>query len=389
MSEIKDKVLKILDDRRDETVELLRELIMTPSPSREEKAVAELIARKLRAFGFTEVVVDELDNVVCAIKGNGGGPTMVYNGHIDVVPLGDLSLWPVDPTKAPIVDNKVFGRGACDMKGSVAAMMMAADAVVKAGIGLKGNLILTMVSREEETQEEGTIYVMEKHGIKADIALIGEATNLEICLGSRARITIDVSVKGRAAHAANATRGINAIVKMNKMIDAIGRMKLPTHEILGPTTQTITNITCEPGQLNMVPSLCSILIDRRISPGDSLEKVKAEFKSVIDELKADDPDFDAVAEPGRFPLPGYKPPDKSVIKKIQESADYVLGRTPKIGVYIFSTDATYLASVADIPCFGFGPGDEANAHTVNDHVVIDDLVAASKVYAMFIIDLLS
>ena len=386
---MKDKVLRILDDRRDEMVDLLRELIMTPSPSGEEKAVAELIANKLREFDFEKVEIDGLDNVICKIDGTRGSPTLLYNGHIDVVPLGDLSLWPVDPLKAPITDDKIFGRGACDMKGSVAAMMMAANAIKEAGVKLGGNLILTMVSKEEEAQQEGTRYAMEEHQLKPDIALIGEATNLDLFLGSRGRIIVDVSVKGKSAHAANASKGINAIVKMNKMIDAIAKMRLPTHKILGRTTQTITKITCQPGQLNMVPSLCSISIDRRISPDDSLEKTKAEFRAVIDRLKASDPEFDADVETGRFALPGYQPPQESVIKLLQESAKYVLGRSPKISVYIFGTDATYLASIANIPCFGFGPGDEANAHSVNDHIKIDDLVAASKVYAMFIMDILS
>lgn len=389
MSDTKENVLKILDDGRDETVELLRGLIMTPSPSGEEKAVAELIAKRLAGFGFEKVEVDELHNVICKIDGSHGSPALLYNGHTDVVPLGDVSLWPADPRKAPIVDDKIIGRGACDMKGSVAAMMMAADAVKKAGIKLKGNLILTMVTREEGGLQEGTKHTIERGGLKPDIGLIGEATDLDLCLGSRGRIAVDVSVKGKSSHAANPSRGINAIAKMSRMIDAIEKMELPTHEILGPTSQAITNITCQPGQLNMVPNQCTISIDRRIAPGDSLKKTKAEFRAVIDQIRARDPEFDADVETGKFAIPGYKPPEESVIESLQESAKYVLGRSPKISHYIFGTDGSYLSGVANIPWLGFGPGDEANAHTVNDHVMIDDLVAAAKVYAMFIVELLS
>lgn len=389
MSHVKDSVLKILDDRRNETVGLLRELIMTPSPSGEENAVAELIGKRLTEFGFDNVEIDGLHNVICKIEGSHGSHTLLYNGHTDVVPLGDLSLWPADPRKAPIVDDKVIGRGGCDMKGSIAAMMMAADAVKKAGVKLRGNLILTMVSREEGGLQEGTKYTIEKGGLKPDIGLIGEATNLDLCLGSRGRIAVEVSVKGKSAHAANPSRGINAIVKMNKMIDAIENMKLPTHEILGPTSQAITNITCQPGQLNMVPNLCSISIDRRIAPGDSLEKTKAEFRAIIDQIKTQDPEFDADVETGKLAIPGYKPPEEPVVELLRESAKHILGKSPRVSHYIFGTDGSYLSGVKSIAWFGFGPGDEANAHTVKDHVKIDDLIAASKVYALFIIELLS
>jgi acetylornithine deacetylase/succinyl-diaminopimelate desuccinylase-like protein len=246
-----------------------------------------------------------------------------------------------------------------------------------------------MVSREEGGLQEGTRYVMEKRGIKADVALIGEATNLDLNLACRGRIVVDLTVRGRSAHAANANEGINAIVKMSKVIDAIQRMKLTDHEFFGPTTQTITNILCQPGILNIVPNRCSISIDRRISPGDSLEKTKAEFQALIDQLKRGDPEFDADVETGKFSIPGYRPPEESVIKLLQESAQYVLQKRPRLSHYIFGTDGSYISGVAGIPWFGFGPGNEVNAHTVNDHIKIEDLVIASKVYAMFIVDLLS
>ena len=389
MRDNKSRLVEIIDDRKNELVELLRELVRTPSESGKEERVAELIANKLIGLGFDHVEKDDLNNVFCTVGGREGGRTFLYNGHVDVVPLGDLSSWLVDPREAPIVGDKIIGRGCCDMKGSVAAMMIAADSVRKAGIKLKGKLILTMVSREEGGQQEGTRYIMEGRGVKADIALIGEATNLDLCLACRGRIVVDLTVKGKSAHAANAGEGINAIVKMSKVIEAIQYMKLPEHESFGPTTQTITHITCQPDILNIVPNSCSISVDRRISIGDSLEKTKTEFQALIDRMKASDPEFDAEVETGRFSIPGYKPPEDSIIKSLQESAQYVLRKSPRLSRYIFGTDGSYLSGIAGIPWFGFGPGAEINAHTFNDHIKIDDLVKASKVYAMFIVDLLS
>ena len=175
---------------------------------------------------------------------------------------------------------------------------------------------------------------------------------------------------------------------MQKMVEAVTGMELPVHETLGRTTQTITNITCTPGQINMVPDRCTLTIDRRVSPGDSLEKTKAEFQAVIDALKAEDPEFNADVQTGKFAIPGYKPPAAATIERLQEAAEFATGKRPEIKRYIFGTDGSYLSGVADIPWFGFGPGDEANAHTVNDHVSIDDLQAACKAYALFVLDLL-
>jgi acetylornithine deacetylase/succinyl-diaminopimelate desuccinylase family protein len=389
MSDAGDMLMQLIEQRRGEAVHLLRELIQIPSQSGEESRIAYRIAERMRGFGFENVLVDELFNVICTVGGSVGSPSFLLNGHIDTVPVGELSLWPHDPSTAPIIDGAVVGRGACDMKGAVAAMMIAADSVIKTGVKLRGDLILTFVVREEGGQQEGTKFCIENGGLKPDIALVGEATDLNFCLGSRGRIVVDVSVRGKSAHAANASKGINAVVKMSKMIEAVNRMKLPMHEIFGATSQTITNISCRPGQLNMVPDLCTISIDRRISPGDSLEKTKEEFEDLVAAIRKDDADFSAEVETGKFAMPGYKPPDQDVMQRLRCAAEQVLRRKTKTGRYIFGTDGSYLSGVADIPWFGFGPGNEADAHTVNDRVLIEDLVNAAKVYAHFIVELLA
>lgn len=388
-SDSRREVMQYLDRRREETVELLRELLVRFSPSGEEQEVARFIAGWLLDAGFADTKIDQVNNVVSRLPGAEDGFTLLYNGHIDVVPVGDRSLWPHDPLQAPVVDGKVVGRGACDMKGSVAAMMVAADTIRKMNVPLKGNLVLTMVGREEGGQQEGTRYCIEEHGLKPDLAIIGEATNLNLCLGSRGRIIVEIKVKGRSAHAANSSRGVNAILQMSKLIQRIGRMSLPEHEILGKTTQTITIITCSPGQLNMVPDLCTITIDRRIAPGDSLEKTRGEFEAVVDEINSEDDTFEAEVETGKYAAPGYRPPGKETVEALCSSIRSATGREPQVTRYIFGTDGSYLAPVAGIPWFGFGPGDEANAHTVNDHVEIEDLMAAAKAYAHFILDFLS
>jgi putative selenium metabolism hydrolase len=389
MSNIKDQVLKTLSDKKEKTIELLRELIRTKSITGEEREIADLIARKLKIFGFEDVRIDGVGNVICKVVGSNEGPTLLYNGHMDTVPAGEGSLWKYDPFAAEIVNNTIVGRGACDMKGSIAAMMMAVDAIRRADVKLKGIFILTMVVKEENAMEEGTKYTIEEDGLKPDIALVGEATNLNISLGARGRIEVDILVRGRSAHASDPLRGINAISKMTKVITAIPRMKLPRHGFLGSATQAVTNISCQPGRSNVIPNLCTVSVDRRVIPSETPEKIKADFLNVIEKIKLKDPEFDADVKIGKSTLPAYISPSDSVVKILQRSSMCVLSKKPKLSKYTFGTDASYLSAIAQIPTIGFGPGEEVNAHSVNDHVKIDDLVAASKVYASFIIDLLS
>jgi acetylornithine deacetylase/succinyl-diaminopimelate desuccinylase family protein len=355
----------------------------------EEGEIAVFIAHWFKTTGFEHVEMDEMGNVICRIPGYGKGPGLLYNGHMDTVPVGDKLLWEVDPFSADIIGDRIIGRGACDMKGSIAAMMMAVYALKKAGIQLKGNLTLTMVVEEEKGLQEATRVTIENLNTYPDIALVGEATNYNVSLGSRGGIAVEVSVMGKTAHAANPSEGVNAIVKMNQVIDAIQRMKLPSHEFLGPTTQAITNITCSPAQLNVVPDVCTISIDRRIVPGDSVQSTEKEFVKVIDRLKAKDPELNARVKARMQGLPTFMSEKEPVVKMLQGCVETLMGKRPQLSSYRFGTDASYLGAVAKIPTVGFGPGDERNAHGPNEFVKIDDFILASKVYALFVLRLLS
>jgi acetylornithine deacetylase/succinyl-diaminopimelate desuccinylase family protein len=382
-------VLKLLEHKRQESIELLRSLIKIRSVTGEEGEIAAFITQWFKTAGFENIEMDEMGNVICRIPGDGKGLALLYNGHMDTVPVGEEFLWEVDPFGAEILEDRIIGRGACDMKGSIAAMMMAVCALKEAGIQLKGNLTLTMVVEEEKGLQEATRFTIESLSAYPDIALVGEATNYNVSLGSRGGIAVEVSVMGKTAHAANPSEGINAILKMNKVIDAIQRMKLPSQEFLGPTTQAITNITCSPAQLNVVPDLCTISIDRRIVVGDNVQSTKKEFQKVIDRLKAKDPELNAKMEARMRGLPTFLNDKEPVVKMLQGCVDRVMGRRPQLSSYRFGTDASYLGAVAKIPTVGFGPGDERNAHTPNEFVKIDDLIIASKVYALFVLRLLS
>jgi len=201
----------------EEIVDFTRRMIRTPSVSGEEKEIANLVADEMRQLGYDEVFVDKKYNAVGIIKGSGLGPKLMLNGHLDHAEVGKMK----DPYSARIMDGEsfgvsgkvIYGRGACDMKGGIAAMIYAAAAVKKAHLKPKGDIIVAANSLEEVSQAEGINYIFEEDGINADMVINGEATNLNVHLGHRGMVEVKVTVNGRSCHASNPVRGINAIYK--------------------------------------------------------------------------------------------------------------------------------------------------------------------------------
>jgi len=374
-----EEIVKRIEKRRSNVISLLQEMVRTPSITGQEKAMGDLVEREMRESGFRDVRIDELGNVIGEM-GNGNGPKLLFNGHMDTVPVGDRSLWEVDPHSGELKDGRVWGRGASDMKGALAAMIAAAEALHTVNTKLNGSLIVTGVVLEENAALEGTRYTIEKDEIKPDYALVGEATSLNISLGSRGRMELEVTTRGRTAHASMPSKGVNAILGMVELIRLIEEMKLPRHEFLGDTTQAITNMTCSPGKANVIPDLCTLTIDRRTVPGEIPENVRKDFgdlfrRSSMPEMKTD-------MRVTKNAPPAYVSPDNIIVKTASEAVASVIGKNPELTKYKFGTDASYLSTIARIPTVGFGPGDETMAHSPNENIPIDEVIVAAKVYAI-------
>ncbi len=385
MSDI-EKILNHIEKRKGDVISLLQEMIRTPSVTGEEKAVAELIEREMKYTGLHDVRVDSLGNVIGEMGGE-KGPKLLYNGHMDTVPVGSRNLWEIDPYSGDIKDGRVWGRGACDMKGALAAMITAAEAINATNTTLKGKLIVTTVVLEENAALEGTRHTIEKDGIKPDYALVGEATGLNISLGSRGRMELELTTRGRTAHASTPSTGINAILGMVKLIGRVEGMKLPRHEFLGGATQAITNIACSPGKTNVIPDLCTITIDRRIVPGETPENVQKEFEDLFRSMMSE-MGTNAEVKVSKYAPPAYVPPDNVIVKATFETVASVTKKNPELIKYRFGTDASYLSTIAGIPTVGFGPGDETMAHSPNENVPINEVITAAKVYAVLAANLL-
>ena len=378
----------LIDER--ELVTLVQKMIQTPSLTTEEEAIAALLANEMERLGFSPVQVDEQYNVFGYINPQ-GRPMLMFNGHIDHAGVGDMP----QPFSGEIQDGSVFGtpgpviygRGGCDMKAAVAAMIHAAAALAKSQRTPRGGVVVTAVALEERNGE-GTSYVLDHDGVKGDLAVSGEATDLGVYIGHRGKYNVKVTVKGKTSHASNPESGINAIYKMQEFLARLRReYELPSHPWLGDCTYSVVDIMASPGWVSpIVPDRCSIIIDRRILPGESKEKILGEFDTLIARHKEQDPQFEAETEIVTYTLPMFTDPQAPVVESMLHAREKVLGSRGSLGTWQFGTDAPYIME-RGIPCVGFGPGDERFAHTPEEHVPVDDVIQAARVYAQLIEDI--
>jgi putative selenium metabolism hydrolase len=370
-------------------IEFTQDLIRTPSLSMQEEEVANLVAKKMREVGFDAVHVDPIHNVTGFLYGEDPEPELIFNGHMDHVPPGDMpepySGKMADGSKYGVKGRVIEGRGACDMKGAVASMIYGAKALKERGVRLNKTFVMTAVAREEMAKGEGILRLLEQEGLKGKMAVSGEATRLQTHVGHRGKLEFTLGVKGKTAHASNPSRGINAVYKM---CDFIGDMrehyKLPSHPMLGRCTFTVIDIVSGPGRLGPItPDWCEIALDRRYLPEETAASVQKEIQTLIEDRSKNDPDFKAkVGLVKDFP-PLYCPEDEPIVKIIQKARETVIGAKGELSTWKFGVDGTFIQR-AGIPCAGFGPGDERFAHTPEDHVPVADLIASCEVYAEII-----
>ena len=381
------EISDFVEANRENALQFLQEIIRIPSLSCQESRVSKIIATKMRSVGFDSVNVDELGDVMGVMRGSGEGQSLLMNGHIDHVPTGDMD----DPYSGTIVDGNifglegdvVFGRAASDMKGAVAAMVMAGAVLNDLEINLSGDLKIAAVA-QEEVGGVGTKATIQKEFL-GDVVIVGEATNLNIALGHRGSYKISVVVHGRSCHASAPERGINAIYKALTLIDRIHKDIVPglqAHPVFGKTSLTVTHMEVKPGALNVVPEECIFYIDTRITPNYSDEVLISDLRALISTMKKEDAEFSAEVVPVRGNKGFYTDPDiNTVVHEAVEAVAEAIGSEPKLTVWRFATDGKYY-SWRGIPVIGFGPGEERFAHTHQDHVRVDDYIASIKAYAM-------
>lgn len=388
MGKLQQAVLAAVD--ADQIVDLTRELVKLPSITGEEAEVAGHMADVFSDMGLNVESIEVepgRPNVIGTLPGPRDGRTLVLNGHTDVVPPGEG--WSRDPFSGELVDGKIHGRGATDMKGGLAAMVGAVQAIQRTGATLGGTLMLTAVVGEERDQI-GTRRLVED-GLQADFAVITEPTELAPVIAHKGDLYYEIWVKGRAAHSSRPDAGINAIDKMAGIIVALRELAVEmtrkNHPLLGTPTLSVGTISGGV-ETSMVPDRCCITVDRRLLPGEALEEADAELQQVLGRLCAEDKELRVNLERIMTAPAMETPAETAVAQSVRQAAARVLGYVPDFRGEPGTTDANWLVNAADIPTVIFGPGSVAQAHQVDEFIEVDQIVKATQVLALVILDLL-
>jgi acetylornithine deacetylase/succinyl-diaminopimelate desuccinylase family protein len=383
---------------RDEIVALASRLIAIPSTSGEERAVMEEVIRWCSSLDLPfEMRESDPDrpNVVISLGDPAAGPMVVMNGHLDTVPVSDLLAWRTGPYDPTVSDDgkKLLGRGASDMKSSVAVMLHVLE--VLNDVPLRGSVQAHVVSDEETGGSYGTTFLLEEIAAgrlpRPDYCLIGEKSDLKVRNAERGLLAVDVTCLGRASHTAAArVTGVNAIAKAAKAILALEKDIDRYHPAVGKPVISINTIQAGVAH-NVVPGECTFSIDRRLIPGETLESAVAEIVATLDAIAGEDSAFRYVldVDSRKDHIPANITNESSpLVQALQASITDVTGQEPEYFVaWAGATDGRFYRQ-AGIDTVGYGPGGE-NAHGANEAVQIDDLVTQARVYVETITRLLT
>jgi acetylornithine deacetylase/succinyl-diaminopimelate desuccinylase family protein len=370
----------------DELIRFARALLAAPSenPGGTEDAAVEVAGGILAELGATSEVIrsdDGRPSLVARI-GSGERPRLAWNGHLDTVPAGDPSTWSSDPFAGVIADGRLVGRGACDMKGPIAAALAAAAASRRAGRPFAGTLELHLVADEELAGTHGTRVLRDRDMLDQDAAIVGEPSELRIALAERGGAWVTAVARGRAAHGSQPHRGVNAIVSMSRFLLRLPEV-LPDreHALVGRPTVNVA-IVAGGTAPNVVPDRCEADIDRRIVPGeDDPDEVLAPFRRLIDELRDEDAELDLDVSIREWTEAAETGGDTTIAAVTRDAVAAETGEAPAWVGFTGITDARFYINDAKIPTVILGPGSLTLAHTADESIGVDELVTGARVYA--------
>jgi acetylornithine deacetylase len=406
----------VVEIDRDQLIDDLQTLVRMPSITGSEEIVADWVAGALKGLGLTVEIVrpdltvfrsdeawpgEEMPRtslpVVVGRAGRGEGRRLILSGHLDVVPPGDLATWSFDPWAAEIRDDRLYGRGACDMKGGVAAILAAVRALGRTGglAGLDGELMVVLVPSEEDGGQ-GTLAAIRFEAV-ADMAVITEPSRLDVVVAHAGAITFRLTVPGRAAHASRRQEGVSALDKLFLLTRALETDEArrnaaetdPLMTALGLPYPTIIGIV-EGGEW------ASTVLDRvvvhgryGVRLGQTPAEAEADLRAAIGEACAGDEflrDHPATVEitGGRFGS-ARVPADHPLPAGLAEVAASVMGRSPSLRAEPYGADMQMFVNHGGTPCVIFGPGDVKFAHSADEFVPIAEVETCARVLAGWVL----
>lgn len=386
------EILKLAKKYELDTARFLGDMVRIPAFSTREKDVAERISTEMRRVGFDEIRVDGLGNVIGRI--GDGRRVIAFDAHIDTVYPGDEHLWTFNPFSGEIKDGRVLGRGSSDQEGGMASMVYAGKIIKEMGLNDEFTIYFTGTVMEEDCDGLCWQYIIKEDQIVPEVVVITEPTDLNIYRGHRGRMEIMVKIGGKSCHGSAPDRGDNAIYKISRIALEIERLnlRLRDHIFLGKGTVAVTQIFFTSPSQCAVPDGASIQLDRRLTYGETMESAVAEVREAtrlagypdaeVIVLKYEEPSYTGLKYPTLKYYPTWiLPEDSPYLLAGREVYRSLFGREPQIGKWTFSTNGTAIMGMNNIPCIGFGPGNEIYAHAPDEFCPVEHLSAASAFYA--------
>lgn len=411
----RDRLAARIEAKRDELVALTQALVRIPTvnpPGNAYTACAEFVGNRLAERGFEVVYVrgegarGDSDryprtNVVARHEGRTPGPCVHFNSHIDVVDTG--SGWTVDPFAGEIHEGRIYGRGTCDMKGGLAASIIAVEAILEEGVPFPGALEISGTVDEESGGYAGVGFLAERGFFsrpRVDHVIIPEPLNVDrVCVGHRGVWWAEVETKGRIAHGSMPFLGDSAILHMSAFLHAIEHDLIPRlKERI--TAQPVVPAGARASTLNVnsvhggedeheglptpvVAHSCRAILDRRFLVEEQVADVKREIVAILDRLRRDRPGFDYTVRDVMEFLPVFTDPDAPVVRAVADEIRNVLGREAACVASPGTYDQKHIFRAGKLrDCVAYGPGILDLAHQPDEYVVVDDMVASAKVMAL-------
>lgn len=393
--------LRALASCEDQLVEFARELVAVPSPNPpgDERAVIALARDRMAALGYrnlqTVASTETRPNLVGEIGGGSIDRVLLLNGHVDTKPAGDTSEWATNPYDPVLRDGRLYGLGATDMKGAVAAMVYAGAALAQLDAPM-GTLKVGLTADEEAGSRFGARFVAGRDEFAADAALVAEATGMEsswayLAVASRGLSCFVIRVQGTQMHSSLSDQvpSINASVKLAGVLSEMAREFHPSqpHDERVPGHATVNlGVTLSGGvYFGVYPGQAEFGIDIRTLPGMSLSGFQADLEGFLNRLRRNDPELIVTAEPVaglEWMPPCSIDPGHPLVSAARGAAGEILGRDVSLGTMPAFTDGSHWAE-AGIPCIpAFGPGSLFLAHQPNESIAVQDIVLASRIYAL-------
>jgi len=409
----RNQLLKRIDESRESLVDHCVKLIgiKSENPPGDTKALVDVIAKILQGIDGIEVeyvtAKYPIVNLIARIKGMGSGRRLIFNGHLDTYPVGDASLWTVDPLAGILNDDRLYGRGVSDMKGGIAASIMALSLLSECRNDWVGELVLTLAGDEETMGKLGTYHLLETvpHA-RGDAMICGDAGSPRVLrFGEKGFVWVEVSATGKAAHGAHVHLGVSAIERLNdalaalftlrdvnvstppEVAAAIERSKTISEALSGDgESDVLTSVTVNVGQVeggqapNLVADAARAFLDIRIPVGICVNEIESKIGKLLSSKSGVFFDIKRRYEPN------WTPPDHEIIQLTAENCREALGEPPVINMRVGASDSRIyrMFNIPSVVC-GLTP---FNMGGPDEHILLSDLFAVGKVHALTAFDYL-